>query len=86
MLQPKLAMARPSLKRHTLGGRLVVLSMKGLLKMGHLITSAWDVGLDFVKPIFTYTNTSLRTNQKETQEEITYHMVSHVISHKINKE
>jgi hypothetical protein len=46
-------MARPSLRPHTPKGWPVVLRMRGLLKMGCLRTSAWDVGSDFVRPTFT---------------------------------
>jgi len=46
-------MVHPSLKPHIPRGRLVVLRMKRLLKMGCLRTSAWDAGLDFTRPTFT---------------------------------
>jgi hypothetical protein len=46
-------MARPSLKPHTPRGSLVVLKMKGLLKMGLLRTSMWDASSNFAKPTLT---------------------------------
>jgi hypothetical protein len=40
LVQPKLAMVRLSLKPHSPKGRLVMLKMRGLLKMGCMRTSA----------------------------------------------
>ncbi len=47
-------MVRPSLRPHTPKGRLVVLRMRGLLKMGYLRTSACDVGSNFARPTLTF--------------------------------
>ncbi len=60
-MQLALVMARPSLNLLTLKGWPVVLVTRGLLKIGCLRTSAWELGSVFTRPAFTFNRAPINT-------------------------